>query len=72
MRFNHRLGRLGSIKPDIVIDVNDWAMIVEVDEFQHKKYERDGEDGRLEQVERLFQNTFESSSIQSRSVLDEG
>ena len=54
MRFNHRLGRLGSIKPDIVIDVNDWAMIVEVDEFQHKKYERDGEDGRLEQLRDCF------------------
>ena len=54
MRFNHRLGRLGSIKPDIVIEVNDWAMIVEVDEFQHKKYERDGEDDRLEQLRDHF------------------
>jgi hypothetical protein len=54
MRFNHRLGRLGSIKPDIVIEVNNWAMIIEVDEFQHKKYERDGEDDRLEQLRDYF------------------
>jgi len=55
MRFNHRLGKLGSIKPDIVIEMkDDWAMVIEVDEFQHNKYEQDDEDERLEALRDYF------------------